>query len=48
MPVAAIRAGMETQTRPLRPYDPKSQMVKMEVLVRRLTTPAVWDVVAGR
>ena len=47
MPVAAFRAGMETQTRPLRPHNPKSQLVKEEVLVRRLAMPAVWDVVAG-
>ncbi len=47
MPVAAFRAGMETQIRPLRPYDPKSPLVKEEVLVRRLASPAVWDVVAG-
>jgi len=47
MPVAVFLAGVETQTRPLRPYDPKSQLVKEEVLVRRLATPAVWDVVAG-
>lgn len=47
MPVAVFRAGMETQTRPLRPYDPKSPLVEMEVLVRRLATPAVWDVMAG-
>ncbi len=47
MPVAVFKAGLETQTRPLRPYDPKSPMVTLEVLVRRLVTPAVWDVVAG-
>ena len=46
MPVAVFQAGLETQTRPLRPYDPKSPMVELEVLVRRLVTPAVWDVVA--
>ena len=47
MPVAEFRAGIETQTRSLRPYDPKSPLVKEEVPVRRLATPAVWDVVAG-
>ncbi|WP_298225220.1 hypothetical protein [Acidocella sp.] len=47
MPVAVFKAGLETQTRPLRPYDPKSPMVTLEVLVRRLVTPAVCDVVAG-
>ena len=47
MPVAVFKAGLETQTRPLRPYDPKSPLVTQEVLVRRLVTPAVWDVVAG-
>ncbi len=47
MPVPVFLAGVEMQTRPLRPYDPKSPLVKEEVLVRRLATPAVWDVVAG-
>ncbi len=47
MPVAVFKAGLETQTRPLRPYDPKSPLVELEVLVRRLVTPAVWDAVAG-
>lgn len=47
MPEPVFLAGVETQTRPLRPYDRKSPMVTEEVLVRRLATPAVWDVVAG-
>lgn len=47
MPVAVFQASLETQTRPLRPYDPKSPMITQEMLVRRLVTPAVWDVVAG-
>jgi hypothetical protein len=47
MPEPVFLAGVETQTRPLRPYDRKSPMVTEKVLVRRLATPAVWDVVAG-
>jgi hypothetical protein len=47
MPEPVFLAGVETQTRPLRPYDRKSPMVTEEVLVRRLATPAVWDVVAA-
>ena len=47
MPEPVFLAGVEMQTRPLRPYDPKSPLVKEEVLVRRLATPAVWDVAAG-
>jgi hypothetical protein len=47
MPEPVFRVGVETQTRPLRPYDRKSPLVDVEVVVRRLATPAVWDVVAG-
>ncbi|MDE8345631.1 MAG: hypothetical protein POH28_05570 [Acidocella sp.] len=47
MPEPVFLAGVEMQTRPLRPYDRKSPMVTLEVVVRRLATPAVWDVVAG-
>lgn len=47
MPAAVFKAGLEVQTKPLRPYDPKSPMITQEVLVRRLVMPAVWDVVAG-
>lgn len=42
-----FRACVETQKLPLRPYDKKSPRVEMEVVVRRLVTPTVWDVVAG-
>jgi hypothetical protein len=47
MPAAEFKACLETQTRPLRPYDPKSPKVEKQVMIHRLVTPAVWDVVAG-
>ncbi len=46
MPEPEFKTFLEMQTRPLKPYG-KSPMVELEVEVRRLATPAVWDVVAG-
>jgi hypothetical protein len=45
LPVPEYRAYREIQKRPLKPYYRGSPVIEVELTVRRLTTPAVWDVV---
>ncbi|HVE22972.1 MAG TPA: hypothetical protein VNC39_13440 [Acidocella sp.] len=47
MPAAEFKACLEIQAQPLRPHDPRSPKVEKQVMIHRLVTPAVWDVVAG-
>lgn len=47
LPVPDYRPCRETQKRPLKPYDRRSSVIEIDVTVRRLTTPAVRDVVTN-
>jgi hypothetical protein len=44
LPEPEYRAGREVQRRRLKPYDPRSAVIDVELTVRRLATPAVRDV----
>jgi hypothetical protein len=46
LPGPEYRSSREVQKRPLKPYDQKSPAVEVEVTVRRLITPPVYDVMA--
>jgi hypothetical protein len=45
LPKAGYRACAEVQKRPLKPYHRDSPTIAVELIVRRLITPAVYDVV---
>lgn len=47
LPEPTYRPCQEIEKRRLKPYDRGSPVVEVEVTVRRLITPAVYDVVAG-
>jgi|SRR5271165_1421775 len=47
LPEPAYRPHREAQKRRLKPYDPDSRIVEVEITIRRLITPAVRDVVAN-
>ena len=47
LPEPAYRPYREVQKRRLKPYDPDSRIVEVEITVRRLITPDVRDVVAN-
>jgi hypothetical protein len=47
LPAPEYRAFGEIRTIPLKGYARRSPVIEMELTVRRLATPAVWDVVSG-
>lgn len=47
LPEARYRSYREVQQRPLKVYDRRSPVVEIDIIVRRLTTPAVRDVVTN-
>lgn len=48
LPTPEYRPCLETQKRALKPHDRRSPVIEVELAVRRLTTPAVRDVVSNR
>jgi hypothetical protein len=47
LPEARYQSYLEVQKRRLKPYESRSPVVEVDVIVRRLTTPAVRDVVTN-
>jgi hypothetical protein len=48
LPEPEYRACREIQSRRLKPYDPRSQVVEVGIVVRRLVTQAIYDAATGR